>query len=508
MTVHLITPAAAAKAAQQLFPGSDRRPFLGAKGGLSFEEADGGEIEISPELEEILQLATFPTSVLHMTSSPPGSAEALTKVFVIDGRNAMAVRPHVEGWEVSDVVELEKLVWRFIDAVGATTHDADEPFMLDADALASLEFLRSRGFDLTDSTTLIPAAEVTLNFESDVDPVALLAERGYLTENGDEFEFGPSLTEELAELIQGARVTIRRSTIPSGTSPDLLFEAATAFGETVTFAGPLGRMHYMLSEDGERFAFSRFDEEELVALLELVTGPVIEPPVLPVETLTAGTARLLADDGVERRTVAAHAGRLNNIGIAASEARLENGTASEWQLTLMRPEVVVSMERYPGDATHAITHHVSLAGNSAVVWSNAAGGTDFQLFKAGTFGGQIADWLDLLTFECPVAKPAPREFSVSADDFLAGPASWNLPEFGSQEAEHGGTIHRGRIEMLFKTADGLVLGEELELVAIDHYGAFSCEPLNESTWLIRELNTDDMVRAILASTSQTAVSER
>lgn len=446
--MRLLTTEDAARESARMFPGTGWTTFLGEGGaGPATDSAlDGMDGESTdPELEQIMRLASSPSRLLRVTSALPGADEAVSDLFVIDAETAMAVHPVAEGWMVSDPIALEDLIWQLVAAVG------------------------SAGVDEGGRRLLASAAEVA----------------------------DPSDSRELSELLSGARLMVSGCELPPDGLDPSAYVAAAGFGETLMFAGHPGLMHHVVTDSNGGCCFTRLTEEELVSYLELVTGPPIEPPELPITELTSATADALTAKQPTTTAEPQGSGRVNNLGIASCEARCEEGRAAPWQLALMRPEAIATMERRRVGEESSIVHRVSVGGGAAVLWSHAYGATDWQWFDDSEAMDQVAQWLALVCAGCPSPDGEPRNHSITEEQ-LAGPVgSWMPQEWKTSVDYSSESAWRGYVSLLVRSKDGMIRGAEHDFIALPGVGLFLIQSETDRTFTINDADADAMVSVMV-----------
>lgn len=286
-----------------------------------------------------------------------------------------------------------------------------------------------------------------------------------------------------------AHLAVLRSTLQSAVSTDI--DGAPRTAEKLLFSGPLGAMSLMLGA-GEGRSCS---EQELFELLTVALGPAIDPPEWPTDP---GRHAAVVKAPTDEPPAPASTGTLNRITLGACDSAAHDSSASGWQRALANPQIVAKLEAIDSSAPADERIVLSISSDNAVQWQTVDGNVSFEAFDHTAVSAQVERMLGSAFTDTAGQLPEALRSSMQRAD---------LTEFVREQLEGAAeakvpTVRRLSVAVAIKEADGLISGEELELIAIDHSGTFLVEPADDATVTLAPITaaalTDRLVEAALS----------
>lgn len=383
------------------------------------------------------------SSVEIFTAEPSEPHGVRAMLFVNDDLGVFASPAH-DGWDFSAVFRLSPFMDRLASEIASENADegVDDAFVYPVDEFANLIAIRSE---------LLSGGR----------------------EAGESAPVGESAGDsiDLDRIVLGKIITLSRSRIVRGDSGFADSMLGALAGERVRFIGQPNQMFYANPLGDEQFLLHRLEAESVRALLELTLGTDFEPPILPVNAPDETTVNALEQGGESVSFEEISVSYLNNIGVSLLEADLESRDCPPWKRALLAPEIVVSLESTGSDGQGNPTKYISIAGSTAVRWVQVRGVTQCDHFSVAQVKDLIGGWLtDYIASEHTL--PRATEFSLSSSEYRD--ATKTLPQAlrSLDELIPERARERGIISLVYLAPDGMVRGDEIEVLLLDGVGGF------------------------------------
>lgn len=259
--------------------------------------------------------------------------------------------------------------------------------------------------------------------------------------------------------------------------------------EELRFSGPVGSMELLLNND-DGIASRACSEEELFELLSVALGPAFEPPEWPTDP-GSHPAKPASSSGQPTSPVAS--GGLNRISLAACESAAHESSASGWHRSLANPQIVARLEPLDDAAAAEGKIVLSIAADSAVQWQSVDGRINFEAFDKAEVVTQIERLLGKAVLSEAQALPEALRMPIAAS---------RLKEEVTMQLSHDeGAVAPGVRQLsavvATKEDNGLISGEELELIAIDRYGTFVVEPADSGNVTLARINAAGLTHRLV-----------